>query len=654
SELAEETYNLTSTREVYRPQQRIRLGQRNRPDSPLYNMAFLYTIGAEFDSDRLARAFLTVLSLHDILRTTFAFKPNETVRQTLEPGTWQLQDIDVATDEEAATWAQAAAARPFTPGDWLIDAAIIRRADQTAQLYINMHHLITDAWSTPLFLKQIETAYRNGSGEPAPSYYERARDDVTRPMTAPTSDPLSFYGVRPTPSGAASFRLKKSLDAEQMEGLNHLAQHEAFLGFTPEQSHFNIFAASLFGWLNRTTGETRLRVDCPVHNRHTPSDKQALGLFMDIGPLELELEPDDGFTTLSLKVREGLRDLIKPETNDSTMSSAILNFVPFPIDGFLGQPVSVDWVHPGASDPEHLVRLQVHDFGASGRYHLLFDFNSGAFSEADGTRAVEHFMHLFNLMLKAPETAVEAAGILTDDEKLLLAQWGEGSQDNAPDKTVVEQFFDQARSSGDRIALIDDHGAWTFEDLARAVREHTGRFQPGERIGVLFDRQPEAVVSVLAVLNAGASFVPLDPHHPPDRLATIVEDAGVTAIITDRPVSLPVPRQDYADKPTAREREHRPSLSDEAYVLYTSGSTGKPKGIPITHEGLSAYTGWARREYMGEEALDFPWFTSLSFDLTLTSFFLPLIAGAGLRLYPRGEGEVDSAMFGPHCPGTMQ
>jgi Non-ribosomal peptide synthetase modules and related proteins len=150
-------------------------------------------------------------------------------------------------------------------------------------------------------------------------------------------------------------------------------------------------------------------------------------------------------------------------------------------------------------------------------------------------------------------------------------------------------------------------------------------------------RSLELVVGLLGVLKAGGAYVPLDPEHPVERLRFMMEDAGVEVLLTEERL-LGEMAEEEEDK-IAEQRRDNPerwnTVENLAYVLYTSGSTGKPKGVGIEHRSLMNYIWWARKAYEleGGRGFDFALYSSISFDLTVTSIFTPLITGSCIHIY---------------------
>lgn len=179
-------------------------------------------------------------------------------------------------------------------------------------------------------------------------------------------------------------------------------------------------------------------------------------------------------------------------------------------------------------------------------------------------------------------------------------------------------------------------------------------------VGICLGRSPEMVVAVLATLKAGAAYVPLDPNYPQDRLAFMLQDAGATVLLTTGTYASAVLSMPEACVPTVLcldsdwqeiEKHADDNLNididpeDLAYVIYTSGSTGNPKGAMITHGGLTNYLQWAVEAYDVAGGCGAPVHSSISFDLTVTSLFTPLMVGRTVFLLPDGIESLADALL---------
>jgi amino acid adenylation domain-containing protein len=212
---------------------------------------------------------------------------------------------------------------------------------------------------------------------------------------------------------------------------------------------------------------------------------------------------------------------------------------------------------------------------------------------------------------------------------------------------VVQLFESQARATPDAVAVAAGPRSLRYAELDRAAARVAARLAeagagPGRVVGVLLEHSLEVVAAVLGALKAGAAYLPLDPRWPDERVAFALTDAGAVALLAGPrtvagralPPSVPVvPVDAGAPGPAGPVRPAPAAPGDAAYVLYTSGSTGTPKGVVVEHRALLNYVQWARRVYAGERGLDWPLFTPLAFDLTVTSLYVPLVSGGRVVVY---------------------
>jgi len=222
-------------------------------------------------------------------------------------------------------------------------------------------------------------------------------------------------------------------------------------------------------------------------------------------------------------------------------------------------------------------------------------------------------------------------------------------------------FEAQAENAPDAIAMVCGDAQLTYRELndrANQLAHELVRLgvRPDSPVGICLDRSPRMVIALLAVLKAGGAYVPLDPSYPHERIEFMLRDAGVTVLLTqselmDTLPSYDGPRLSLDTDCEAIEKNSRENLTIEiasenlAYVIYTSGSTGQPKGAMIKHRGLSNYLRWATEAYDVANGCGAPVHSSISFDLTVTSLFTPLLAGRSVFLVPDGIEALAEALL---------
>jgi amino acid adenylation domain-containing protein len=222
-----------------------------------------------------------------------------------------------------------------------------------------------------------------------------------------------------------------------------------------------------------------------------------------------------------------------------------------------------------------------------------------------------------------------------------------------PDETVASLFAAQAARTPHATAVVCGARAVTYDELRRRAAGVARLLRarglgPGHVVGVVAERTPETMFALFGALEAGAAYLPLDPLHPPARLGDLLADAGAAVCLADARHAdrlAPVFAGEVAspaDVPAADPAPGDARPGDVAYVIYTSGSTGRPKGVQVEHRSLVNYVRWAQRAYDVDARTRFALFTSLAFDLSVTAYLVPLLAGGSVALVPE---EVDPAVL---------
>jgi len=220
-------------------------------------------------------------------------------------------------------------------------------------------------------------------------------------------------------------------------------------------------------------------------------------------------------------------------------------------------------------------------------------------------------------------------------------------------KCVHELFEEQVRRDSSAVAIRYLDRTMTYGELnsrANNIAQHLRSLdaQPAGLIGVCLPRCPDLVAALLAVWKTGAAYVPLDPTYPPERLRFMVEDSGVSCVLTaasqahlfEGSVSTLLLDGDSLNAASENDADLATEITPSAlaYVMYTSGSTGKPKGAMITHYGLVNYLNWTIDAYDVRSGCVVPVHSSIAFDLTVTSLYPALLVGGAVELLPEGEG----------------
>ncbi|MGD2087197.1 MAG: amino acid adenylation domain-containing protein [Candidatus Aminicenantes bacterium] len=276
---------------------------------------------------------------------------------------------------------------------------------------------------------------------------------------------------------------------------------------------------------------------------------------------------------------------------------------------------------------------------------------------------ITYFKAIIRSVLEDPQKKISGIEIISPQEKkhLLLDfnHTGDTGVEYLPGQTLVSIFAEQVEKTPDRTALVYENQHISYGELndringwAQLIRQKG--VKRGSIVGLMVPRSVEVVMGILGILKAGGAYLPIETNYPRDRIRFILEDSVTRMVLTTKSLAKDMisdfkGKLFYVDGEEGREYEReyevashihwRPDAADLAYVIYTSGTTGKPKGVMIEHREVVNYIWWARKTYVKEENLNFPLFTSISFDLTVTSLFTPLVSGNAVVVYGGSDKE---------------
>ncbi len=649
-------------------------------------MVLAFEIAGTVDVAAFQGAFAELLRECDALRIVFEDRDGVPRQRFLESVTYELSVIDFRheKDPDAARqrWINAQCEHQFSLDKLLFHSALLQLADDKFVWYLNQHHLITDAWSASVIFDAMAALYEKAASAEGSAvaslprfqdYVRSCEDDKETPRQAKAKAywqeqlarppaPSTFYRRPPVDRSGRTDRVPVHFGADRTSKVRALANDKRFRAFTPDLALFQILATILFSYLHRVSGNDRLAIGVPSLGRRSAKSKSMAGLFIEIYPLVVDIVGDDTLLSLYRRVAKATQDLLsnaEPGVSSFEHGRAfdvVLNYITATFGEFGGMPVKSEWIHPNHGDRNHLLRLQVHDFDKAGELELFADLNVDTFVGEEQQRAVEHFLHLADALVVDPDRPIDDIPLATGDSRKWLIETLNATPDEEPvSDTVVAMFAEQVGKTPDNVALVAADRSVTYCELAAIVERLTAQLvahdvTPGDRVAVAMTRSVDAIATILAIMKSGAAFVPVDPKYPPERIRWILDDTGATYVLTQRDLVDRLPgcgaqviniASWAATEPTRATTKVRAGLNDSAYVIYTSGSTGKPNGVVINHYGLANYISWCRKFYLRGEVLDFPLFSSMSFDLTVTSMLLPLVSGGRLVIYDEPASERD-------------
>ncbi|WP_150130479.1 non-ribosomal peptide synthetase, partial [Streptomyces sp. 150FB] len=580
----------------------------------------------------------------------------------------------------------------------LIRARLIAPGTPSAALVVTAHHIACDGWSLELLFAELAELYtarteNRPSTTLAPAiqfmdfaawqseqltgaHRERLADYWRGELEgAPTLLDLPTDRTRPAQRRTDGAMVEFAWPADVEEQVAEFSRRH---GVTAYATLLAAFASVV----HRHTGRDDLLIGAPVANRVRPEFAKTVGCFVNLVPLRLRVAGDTTFVALARAAHrtisqaqehqdlpfEDLVALLRPDRDPSYDPVVQLLFVLQDVDTALSLPgadLAPLPAHGGGSIQDLCVILQHAGAAAGGGFLGTAEFNTSLYGADTVNRFLGHLSTLLQAALSAPDTAVADLDLLTHDELAQLDRWTDTGLPAPLAEDVPALFERWADRAPERLAVVGAEGELSYAELeARANRlaHHLAEIGvgPGTAVGVALDRCQDLPVAFLGVLKAGAVHVPLDTGYPAERLALMMDDTEVKALITragraeppgaDR---LPVICLGGPDDPLGRYPDTRPARNtgprDPAYIVFTSGSTGQPKGVAIHHRGV-VNSAHAELEFVDPESPDTViQFSSPSFDGSVLDFTFAFAHGGRLCVVPR-----DRMLPGPDLAETVR
>jgi amino acid adenylation domain-containing protein len=662
-------------------QERIWFMEQVKAGEPAYNEAEAVRLKGKLDVAALERAFNLMIERHEILRTTIEARDGEPITVIHESFPLQFKQISLLQLEPSRRDAALARLLSDEPrrsyrfeAEPAVRVTIVAMDDDEHAVILMMHHIICDSASLGILWRELATLYGAClKGEPSPlpplpiqygdyAVWQRqprqqdcfAEDIAFWKEKLRAAPPLLDQPTdRPRPP-VFSFRgIKRqfTFDAALADDLRRLCrQHQTSL--------FTVFAAALNTVMQRYTGQDDILIGIPIAARERPELRPLIGFLVDTHVLRTDLSGDPTFRALMAKVQQNVATVyshraapfdqvvsaLQPARNPgySPLIQVVLNWrdrddQPQFI-GLAGMETEALLAQPKIAKFD--LTLTLTDTGTE--IALEIEYNTDLFNEDRIERFVGHLNRLLEGVIANVEQRLSALPLLTDSERDLMVQrWNDTAREFPAESGIDQLFEQQAERTPEAVALVFEGRKLTYADLnARANRlAHLlieRGVKPNERVVTLLERSIDLIVAQLAILKAGAAYVPLDPQAPSMRHAWIVEDCTACLIIADARSefsfipAVPVLRLggdgNEAVEMIAANPDRPGSSRRVAYVMYTSGSTGTPKGVLVPHRAVARLV--MNNEYAVIGADDRVAFAANpAFDASTFELWAPLLNG---------------------------
>lgn len=650
--------------------------QKVSPADLSFILAEAIEIHGQVDADCFCRALYRLSQEASVTRANICEidgRPHQIIRAThIEP--FEVLDFSAYSDprQEADAWMQAELRRELDLAkDSLWASALLKLNDDHWIWYHRAHHILLDGFSGGILARrmaEIYTAFLAGEdiefkdlGSPQDlldqeklyresPHFEKDRAYWAEQLKA-LPPPVTLAKRKVEPSGGL-LRHTAVLDSSKVKSLHEMSRD---LGGSVPQAMIALVAA----YYARATDCEELTMITMVTARLSQLTRRIPGMMANAVPLRFAMTPDLSLRELMKQVSQQMtralryqryryedmrRDLglVRPDAQIAWLG---VNIEPFDYDlRFGGHPTTVHNLSNGTMTD---FTIFAYDRGDGGDLRIDFDANPALYSAEELADHEARFMRLMAAAIESPDMPLRDVSLLSSCERqAVLTGWNDTAR-AVPAKTWPVLFREQAARSAQSVALSFEGKSMTYAELDVASDHLAGYLldrgvSPGNLVAVAVPRSEQMVVALLAVMKAGAAYLPLDPADPTSRVSMILEDASPAAVISTQEVAANLPsgylNLVFIDKPIVRTSDEvptAPKLDDTAYIIFTSGSTGRPKGVQIPHSALVNFLFAMQDLLKLTESDRVLAVTTISFDIAALELYLPLLVGARSVIAPR-------------------
>jgi amino acid adenylation domain-containing protein/non-ribosomal peptide synthase protein (TIGR01720 family) len=637
-----------------------------------YHVPLAFIVREPLDPATVEECVRTLIRRHPALRTGFHLKELDVIQRVLEdvPFFIEVQESGASPELIAEEWM-----RSFD----LSQAPLLRVCMATMDgggvfLLFDAHHTVLDGISGDILIGEMIRLLKGEDLPPLKLTYRdyveweqsylastecKSHEEYWLEMFSREMPVLDLPTDRPRPA-AKTFRgrriFQEAMDRHRTTALKRLSARNG-------SSLFMVLFAAYFALLHKLTGQQDITVGTNFDGRKDGRFSGVIGMFTTTIAIRACPDREMPFKELLKGVKQTVLEAFDAQDYPFEMIVERLGLKrdisrnPLFDTVFVYEEIETKSINAGGLtiskydlDNRSSTFDLVHEvLEIDGALHISLEFNTDLYDETTIRRFLSFYQAILDRILDDPDLRLGDIDLLDSEERRKILIDFNDTESAPATRMVIDLFEKQVQRTPEAEAIIFKDSSLTYHELnvrANRLAHHlTVHYGIGKETlaAVMMERCDWMIVAMLGILKAGGGYVPIDPGYPADRVWYMLAESGCTVVLTAGGEGIAPPDGqvvppflDVRDLPSDSDENpaRQPGLDDLCYVIFTSGSTGKPKGCQIEHRNLSHYISWALEYYLkGREYGSFGLYTSLSFDLTVTSIFCTLLSGRCLTIY---------------------
>lgn len=662
------------------------LYQEMHPNSVLYNLPLLVKIEGKLDIERIEKALQELISKQTSLRTKFFIKENTLYQKTQPEYTFSLETQKISSYEEIRKKKDLLSPFSFSE-DSLMRVRHFFVSEDLHYLFFDLHHIIADASSFQILIRDIAFAYQTGKSlNSVKSYREftswqkavllsekgkRAEEFWRRILTnLPPRLELPKDFERPKDPLGTGDRVRLHIPKDAVLKLKKLCA----------QSHIStyMFCLGVYAFLiTKFSYQTSFMIGTSSEGRKESLYKDTIGAFVNTLPLKIEVDLWQTVREFLAYIRTLCFEAIDNEhypfwkmvesfsdIRDSGRAPFFDTF--FELHHKRRSKINIEDLECTLLDIETdkaKFDLTIEGYEEAEGIDFTFEYSSELFKRSTIEKISEYYSFFIDQFINNPEIQLSEISSLIDKEARFLEDFNKTDLPFSEEGFFIQRFRKIVTNFPDRIALSSSKGSMTYQFLDYKTDQLAAKLQAmgvtyEDRIACVIDRSDELLISLLAILKVGGVYIPIGPSQPIQRIDEMLEDCQPSLVLYNRRHRNIVEKLTYKSKRCDIEgliqaeyihetlREVKVFPESLAYIIFTSGSTGKPKGAMLHHEGMINHLlakihdlSLSEKDVLGQTS-------SQTFDVSIWQFFSPLLVGAKVSIV-EGDTAWDPSLLFP-------
>ena len=624
------------------PQKSILLTEKYYQNTSINNICGTAIIEDKLDYKMLQKAINLVIKNNDSF-LIHLIQTNTDIKQYIcDFEEKNIEIINIKNKDEISDIENNILKKHFSLFDTdLFEFKIFRFENGSGGFLLNIHHLISDAWTLGLTCRKIIHTYSELLGLPQKndkninvsycSYIENEQlylksekfnkdkeywDKIFSTVPNIVNIPNSKKNLSKTISCEGN-RLSFKISKKQTNLISEFCANEKI-------SILNFFMTVLSIYIYKMTNVNDFVIGTPILNRSNFAEKNTTGMFINIAPLRVQLDNSSSFSDIVSKISvnligllrhqrypysEILKNIRKKDLNFPALFNILLSYQITKANSESNLSYSTRWAFNGTCADD--IDIQLYDLDETGELNISYDYKIEKYSKTTITDLHNKLFLIIQQIIDNKHITLDKITILSESEKEhILIDFNKTQLEYLKEKTIVELFENQVQKNPKTIAVKFENEIITYEDINSKANQIANflrtekNIKPGDFVGVLLNRSIDLIATILGVVKSGATYVAIDPEYPKDRISYMLENCKAKVLFVNSQTNDIIDNSSIIKTNISLEKisdfsSENPkiisSFDDLLYVIYTSGSTGKPKGVSIKNYNVHNFIEGMRK-----------------------------------------------------------